>query len=265
METTSEVLEFNEKFDKEIQKVTIVTGASGFSGSNWGEMKLWNACIGITAWKLTDSDRIFKGKYFLYSKADDEYLKELRKIILPNSIISLKVRQNGNDFLFVEIIENKETDKEMEAILAEQTKPVIYNDKILGEFTLDKRIDLYVGEIKWLGENIELDIENYTGKRLDKVFVIANELVKEEKIWDKKIKEFAAKKLLKLKNENWLEEAEKEITIEQFIEKIEINSINISLKNNFEFYLDDGDVFWGHTIVVNGNIEKGPLRANIAG
>ena len=147
----------------------------------------------------------------------------------------------------------------------EQTEPKIYKDKVLGEFMLDERIDQYVTKIEWPRGYITLSVENCEGKELDGVFATANKIVKAKNEWDKKIKEFAAVELMELKNDSWLDEDEAEITADQFVEKIKIETIDISLDNEFEFYLDDGDIFWGHTIIVSGNLEEGPQEAQIAG
>jgi len=39
------------------------------------------------------------------------------------------------------------------AILEEYRKPVVITD-VLGEFTLDKNLSYFAGQIKWCGENI---------------------------------------------------------------------------------------------------------------
>lgn len=265
MKINREVKEFNDNFDEKIMEIQAVTGSSKLGGAKGPGEELWEAEINITAWKSIHSENICNENYFLTTKVDTEYLHELMRKILPDTIYTLKVRQNGNKFLLVEIIENKNIDNELENILKEQTRPIIYEDKILGRFTLDKRFNEYTGRIKWHNKEIEITVEKYIGKRLNDVFIIANEFVKEQEVWDKRIKEFVAGKLLKLKNKSWLEENEEEITVDKFIEKIEIESINISLKNKFEICFDDGEIFWGHSIVVNGNLEKGPLKAEIAG
>ena len=146
-----------------------------------------------------------------------------------------------------------------------QTEPKIYKDKVLGEFTLDERIDQLFRKINWPGGYVTLNVENCDGEELAGVFATANKIVKAKKEWDKKIKEFAAGELLELKNNSWLDDDETEITADQFVEKIKIETIDISQDNEFEFYLDDGDIFWGHTIIVSGNLEDGLSDAQIAG
>jgi hypothetical protein len=258
-----EIMDFNAQFNEELKEITIITETSPLGGAKGGAEKFYEINCGITAWKFINSDEFFTGEFLLTGKADYRQIKELQEKILPDSIISLKVRQRENAFLLVEIMENKNINEELKNILKEQTKPIIYTDETLGEFTLNKRFNKYTGKIKWNNKKIELDIEKYTGKRLNDVFIVANELIKEQSMWGKKINEFAVEKLLKLKNKSWLEEGEKEITAEQFIKKMKLESINVSLKNKFEFYFDDGELFWGHGITVYGNLEKGPLRAEV--
>jgi hypothetical protein len=259
----NEIMEFNAKFDEKVKEITIITENSPLGGAKGGTEKFYEIKCGITAWKYINSDKVFKRNFVLTGKADFQQIKELQGKILPDAIVSLKVRQKEDTFLLVEIIENKNVNEELEDILKEQTRPIIYTDETLGEFILNKRFNIYTGRIKWNNKAIKLNIEKYTGKRLNEVFIVANELFKEQSMWDKKIKEFAAEKLLKLKNESWLEEGENKITAEQFVKKMELESIDVSLKNKFEFCFDDGELFWGHGITVYGNLEKGPMKAEM--
>lgn len=83
---------------------------------------------------------------------------------------------------------------------------------------------------------------------------VAHVLFKEQDEWNMKIKMYASENLVELANE-WLEgddEAEiDEITKEMFID--------------FEIIFFDGDMFWGHCIIVNGNINGELTSAYIAG
>lgn len=260
-----EIIEFNAKFDTEIKEIMIITETNPIGGAKGGNEKLYEVKAGITAWKNINSNEIFTGEYYLTCKADLDKVRELQNKVLPDTIYTLKIRQNKNAFLLVEIIENNIKDDELERILKEQIKPVIYTDETLGKFILDKRFNIYTGKIKWNNKNIEMEIEKYTGKRLTDVFIIANDLVKDQILWDKKVKEFAAEKLLKVKNKEWLEEDEKEMVKEQFIKKIKLERISVFIKNKFEFCFDDNEIFWGHSIIVYGNLEKGLIKAEVEG
>jgi hypothetical protein len=93
----------------------------------------------------------------------------------------------------------------------------------------------------------------------------ARALARDAEAWDKRLRAFAAKKLLKLKNQAWLDENEKPLDAARFEKRIKPESVEAFPKGRFEFCFEDGDIFWGHLIVISGGLEKGPARADIAG
>lgn len=81
---------------------------------------------------------------------------------------------------------------------------------------------------------------------------------------DESARVFCASKLLRLKNETWLEDQEEPITQEAFIETLELEGITAFSDGSFSLYFDDNDIFWGHSIVVD--VEDNVLiDANLAG
>jgi hypothetical protein len=272
MQLNDEMKEFYAEFVEAVMEITVVTGVAKFSHVRPGGCKYWESYIQLTAWKLTSSEKIYATEDSrLIIKGDDKYLEETEKKILPNTVYTLKVRKREGKhlvelFTLVEIIDKINYDKELEDILEEQKKPVIYHDETLGDFLLDKEFNWYFKKIKWDDKDVRLIIPKYEGKRQRNAFIIVNEFFREQSLWDIKIKEFAGKKLLKLKNNNWLTETnEKKLAMEEFTKRIKVLSIKISLKNKFEMDFDDGNIFLGHTIIVSGNLEKGPIKAELYG
>ena len=87
--------------------------------------------------------------------------------------------------------------------------------------------------------------------------------------WDQRVRALAAEKLLELAND-WAQEAEEdreaaEITQEQFMERMELDAIQIYEDGAFEFWFNDGDLFWGHSIHVTGSLTNGPEEAQMEG
>ena len=81
---------------------------------------------------------------------------------------------------------------------------------------------------------------------------------------DESARAFCASKLLRLKNETWLEDQEEPITRETFIETLELEGITAFSDGSFSLYFDENDIFWGHSIVVD--VEDNVLiDANLAG
>ena len=79
------------------------------------------------------------------------------------------------------------------------------------------------------------------------------------------VRAYAAGHMLDTAND-WLGDADEEpITAEQFADRITLSELAFRNDGSIEAYYDDGDIFWGHCIIVrmdkNGNIED----AEIAG
>ncbi|MDR1315869.1 MAG: hypothetical protein LBK13_03250 [Spirochaetales bacterium] len=113
MERYAEAREFNEQFDGETREITALTARYLWDGAKWGKFRLWELRMKIAAWKYQDSPEIVTGDYYLVSKADRQYRKELDQRIECNHIVALKVRQYKNKFLLMEIIQqdDKNDDK----------------------------------------------------------------------------------------------------------------------------------------------------------
>lgn len=81
------------------------------------------------------------------------------------------------------------------------------------------------------------------------VFKLAENTFGKIRIKNESYKEKIAGDLLKLHNEVWNEG--KIISKDEFKKRINIQGILIFCEGNAELYYDDGDLFWGHTIVVD--------------
>ena len=79
-----------------------------------------------------------------------------------------------------------------------------------------------------------------------------------------KVKDYTVHKLLKLKNDLWIEEDEKEVTKKDFKDRMKFTSLYV-FSESANFYFDDGDLFWGHTIEVTINQNLEFIDANIVG
>ena len=69
---------------------------------------------------------------------------------------------------------------------------------------------------------------------------------------------------MELKNDLWLEEDEKEVTKKDFKDRMKFTSLYV-FSESANFYFDDGDLFWGHTIEVTINQNLEFSAANIVG
>ena len=129
-------------------------------------------------------------------------------------------------------------------------------DDVLGELTYDKQLKSFEGNIAWLGGRIHIT----KAKKAIKTMVL------EQEKWDADLRSFAAQKLTKLACE-WAESDKGAalITEESFAKRISLSLIWVTSGGSFTAYLDDDDLFFGHSIAVNGSPKKGLLSADIEG
>ena len=255
------------QFAPEELTILAVTGANGFGGGRAGKEKLWRASIGLTAWMEEDSPDIHRGEFVLSTIADDQLLEHLQRRVPRDFIIKFKgrVSEDGKGLLLLDLPEPA-FDPDLKAILEEQKKPVTFWEEGLGTFTLNRQVDWFETEVDWLGGQISLvfDAEEDRAEALRK----AKALLASAASWDKRVREYAADDLLASAND-WAEQMEdeepQEITREQFVERMELESIEVRADGSFEFWFADGDMFYGHSIHVSGDMEHGPDRADMEG
>lgn len=82
---------------------------------------------------------------------------------------------------------------------------------------------------------------------------------------DGAMREFAAAQLLELKNDNWREEDQPEVTKDDFMYRISIEAISFNEDGEYEIWYADGDLFWGHSIMVSVDRKGRPVRTDIHG
>ena len=174
-----------------------------------------------------------------------------------------------------EIISDNEKNDFLENLLTEYRKEVSVNSKVLGKLILNKDLEQYETEsdIEWCGGMVGISI--IEDDEINECLPIAEEFYNNRQEWDRKIREYASKELTELANE-WLsdkyysddeEENENfpEITEKEFAERLIINDISFDSDGNFTVYYADDDMFAGHSVLVDGNINTGFESAYIAG
>ena len=173
-----------------------------------------------------------------------------------------------NYFLVVKVLEKNAACPELEEMLIEYRKPVVLQDDILGELTYDKRLKSFEGNASWLRGKIHIslhvDKDNKAG--ITKAKKALKTMVLEQEKWDVDLRGFAAKELTKLACE-WAESEEEAalITEESFAKRISLSLIWLTAGGSFTAYLDDDELFFGHSIAVSGSLKKGMISAKIEG
>jgi hypothetical protein len=138
-------------------------------------------------------------------------------------------------------------------------------EKILNidELVFDSETNELTGKIDFNSGNL-IDV-TISIEGLDKDLVIS--LVKKTyqtiKVQEENYKIKTTEELIDLHNETWNEG--KSISEKEFINRIKLTGILFFCEGNAELYYDDGDLFWGHTIVVDINQNGEYESAQICG
>lgn len=171
-----------------------------------------------------------------------------------------------------EIISKGEKDAFLQRLIDEFNRVITINSEVFGELILNKELGWYEGKGVWIGEEVEITIAaEDEEKDVSEDLLLAEQFFKEQIEWNKKIREYAAEELTDLAND-WLadsvddeDEEPQEITKEAFAKRITIDSICFDEGGEFTVYFGDDGMFWGHSVVVYGNVESGPNEAQMEG
>ena len=275
------------KFDPTPMVITVVTGAVGVGGSQRGAAnplgaeELWTASIDVTAWQSDAGEVPHREKTCrLEQLVDHDGLDALQKALLADSIYTVRVRR-GNDyltpaevkakhdldaqglnsaddttrFLLLEVLPTRPVPA-LAAVLAEQTAPKVFESKALGVFTENRSVNWYGRDVTWLGREVGVSMEAGTTEQLEKMAGVLASLVSDASRWQTGATAYAASQLLELRNMDWAEDGDPALTAQQFADRMTLAYIHVPEANgSFSLEFDDGDLFWGHRINVEGNLD----------
>lgn len=258
------------QFDPEEFDILAVTGANSFGGDKEPDQELWTATLPLTAWKEEDGP-IHREATCLVALADDTLLDYLRRLAPRDSIIQARVRQGLEDDRFLLVgLPAPVMDPELKAILDEQKTEVSVWAEGLGTFVLNRSVNWFQTDVDWLEQSIQLTYDQAGEEEMKAARQTALALMDDQAGWDEKVRAFAADHLLSQANDWARDEAQdgeepEEITREHFMQRIELESIQVYGDGRFEFWFNGGDLFWGRAVHVTGSLAGGPADAQMEG
>lgn len=253
-----------------ISEIIGIVSTDGVGAIRLGRESLYTLTIKFEAWKAIDGDLKTEPLYII-RKVTKEELKDIQEKIESEKIVKINARVNEKsvsgriDALFEEFIELVSNDSELNEYLEDLKNPVTYEDNIFGTFTFDRKVNNYTGKVIWNRKSVVLNLSVDEPENIKLSLQVAKTLWEDQKKWNKCIVEYAVKELLELKNDSWLGEDEGEITSKKFRSCMKLEAITVYPDGEFEFWHDDGNLFWGHSILVSGNLTDGPNYADIPG
>ena len=199
--------------------------------------------------------------YFLLNTAHLQFLH-----IENLCCYSIKCKKVKDRNLYYIIRLNKIKEKRFAPIIAEEARPITIsvNDT---EFKFDKILSWYDGKVELNGYTIDVSLNPETNT-LDATTSVETykKIMEDFDNFYKKVLNRCANELVEGANEWRDEDDSHEITVEEFERRIDTKKLSISISGtSYSFYFDDDNLFWGHTIVYDGNIENDEFSVYIEG
>lgn len=251
-----------------IREVLGVVAPSGAAGCRAGGTDLWSLLFGFEAWRFL-GEELRTGKLRISKDVTDEELAKYRRQIKAYDVVRIRARVGesafgGHQAILVEFLGADASDHELKQFSEKLQEPETFEDAVFGTCTLNRDVDWFTANVVWDGQEIILNLDN-SEEDVEEAVNVAHTLWQDQGGWSRRIRAFAVQELLPMKNEGWLDDGEDELTPDEFLARMTLESLHVHADGSFDFWHDDGDLFWGHAIEISGNLEDGPTRADIPG
>jgi hypothetical protein len=252
-----------------VREVLGVINAAGSGGGTSRGEDFWTLRFTFADWKFKNGE-LQKRPLTVQKQMSKDQLGAIMKTIKSYDIIEANIRvledaSNKAQGLLLDIIGKNSSDADLNRVAQQLQEPVTLEDSQFGTFHLNRRINWYEVDTTWNSGDVRLNLALKDSEDPSGAISVARSLWQSQDSWNQRIYEYAVAKLLSPKNASWLQEDESEVTPEQFRNKMKQEAITVYSNGTFEFWFKDGDLFWGHSIMVKGNLTEGPTRADIPG
>ena len=161
--------EFYEMYESEEQEVVALINRCIGGGFNW-KGNFWEMTVVTLGIVSCDTGKVStKEERLDWPVTDEERHSDKGWGRFQNEqICRLKIRRMKEEWAkdlvvqpwcISEVVKAHEDCPELQAVLDEYHKPVVIQDQVLGELTLDKDYDTFEGEIQWCGKDVSLSLE----------------------------------------------------------------------------------------------------------
>ncbi|SMP60253.1 hypothetical protein SAMN06265222_106339 [Neorhodopirellula lusitana] len=192
---------------------------------------------------------------------DAEYFGDFPAGTLHKFEVLLSVEQTRA--VVSEVVQENIEDNELGEIARELQQPVIVRTERFGDLTLNRQLDWFEGHVDWDDDEVEISFQPEEGLDITNLLETAEVLFRDAAEWQKKIEAFAVAEKLELAND-WQEDGN-EMDACEFLRRMTLESISILPEGKFEFWHDDGDIFFGHSIQISGSLREGLTDSDIPG
>jgi hypothetical protein len=145
--------------------------------------------------------------------------------------------------------------------------PATLSDPVFGELVRNGERGTYEGSADWLGHPIQLSF-SIEGRDAASGPGLVHALWRAKESLNERMRDAILRELLPTKNNNWLEDGEAAVTEAEMLARVRPQALNFYIDPDgagFDFFFADGDLFWGHSIVVQGDSEDDALHVTLFG
>ena len=176
-----------------------------------------------------------------------------------------KIKHRNKELYYIIKNKGKSKTKLFDSIIEEESKPVIIKEEDI-VFEFNKQIKIFEGNVNIENKNIytllfpnadtkDVSVSLNTFRKIKNNF---NEFVNTVLV-------NASKEAFIMANA-WKEDSEKETTKQEIYEILKQSSFELEIREkDFTIYFNDLDLFYGHSLLYNGNIESDEFDTTIAG
>ena len=251
---------------REEEDTLLVLTGEGVGGAGLYEKGIWKPSASLLAW--VDDGGLHKAEgrpcslcWLAEEKDRGDWVHHLKSLTIYR--VRCRKHRQVNSWLLLEVLERDLRHPALDQVLTDYSRPVVFTDPLCGIFTLERQFDWFTGQVEWLGETclVYLACDEREGETAAAALAAFTPIYQAAAAWDSRFRAFAAGELAGLASD-WQEKA---VTEEEFARRISISEFSMASDGSYTVYYDDGDLFYGHVIVITGSVERGPEDAEIAG
>ncbi len=271
---------FAAKYADQVQELLVLTAEGVRGAAKWGD-GLWQPSCRLLAYIDLADNSLHGGlnqpeSVLQWLVGDDEH-SGWRFGLQAQTIYRVKVKALQGKladryFMLLEGLERLPEHQLLSPIRQAYLQPVTLTDPDLPGvcFELEREFDWFITQLDWLGDDCSVSLETAEDKEdATAALAVFKQFYAELPAWDAKMRAFAAAELTSNAND-WQEDCGDDdevslITEDDFARRISVCEFSMDADGDFTAYFADDDMFFGHSILVEGNINGELSDAYLAG
>ncbi len=247
-----------------------VVDASGAGASQLQGEALRSLTFTSTAWRAEGGTPAI-GKMTVRKRLERDEVDSLRAQLPPLTVVRLRAHWiddpeiGGAHALLVEVLPSNGVDPDLERIAETQRQPVAIQDEILGMLSLDRRLQQFRGKSSYGGHDVSVAVDAASVETLSLGVAHLHALWGDQAASLAAATECAARDLLRVMNDSWLDADESELGESDFKLRLSLQAIEMDAHGRVCFSFGDGGMFAGHSVSVHGTVDRGFDRATLVG